>query len=108
MVWLAVTLPTNALAVSGHVFRDGNGNGQKDTGELGIPGITVKAFTNGTPETLTAVSYTHLDVYKRQELTPDSTFIKYGPLGSLSAFHRNWCSPTASSPNVRCSMSSPN
>ena len=61
VVWLAVTLPTNALAVSGHVFRDGNGNGQKDTGELGIPGITVKAFTNGTPETLTGTTTSGVD-----------------------------------------------
>lgn len=49
---LALIVPADAYALSGQVFRDGNGNGIRDSGERGVPGITVKAFINGTPETL--------------------------------------------------------
>lgn len=49
---LALIAPLDAYALSGQVFRDGNGNGVRDSGERGVPGITVRAFANGTPETL--------------------------------------------------------
>ena len=34
------------IAQSGLVFRDGNGNGTKETGERGMPGIIVKSYLN--------------------------------------------------------------
>ena len=47
----------NVYAQSGRVFQDSNGNGSRQAGETGIPGISVKCTdTSGTTQTVTTNS----------------------------------------------------
>jgi SdrD B-like domain len=45
-IYLFILLSMPILAQSGIVFRDGNGNGTKETGERGMPGIIIKSYIN--------------------------------------------------------------
>lgn len=65
----AFLLPLLAIAQSGVIFRDGNGNGIKDNGERGVPGVTINSYVNigaGDLALGTAIS----DTFGRYTLQP--------------------------------------
>ena len=63
---------TPKACIGDFVFADNNGNGIQDVGELGIPGVTVTLFLNGSATSTTLVTGANGD-YKFANLTPGAS-----------------------------------